>query len=184
MTVKHLLSVIFCLALVGCGKAEPPKKNIAVVNDYVITLDEFELGFTQSAYAAREDMAKARRDYLDSLINQKLILQDAQKKNIDKDKEFLKSIERFWEQSLLTIAVGTKAKEINGSLQVPEDQIRKLYDQMVKEGLTAKSYEEMYPQIKWQAAKQFEAQMLSGWMDGLRHSAKVKVNESLLKAEK
>jgi hypothetical protein len=83
----------------------------------------------------------------------------------------------------LTIAVGVKTKEINGSLVVPEDQIHKLYDQMVKEGLTTKSYDEMYPQIKWQATRQFEAQMLSAWMDGLRHGANVKVNESLLKAQ-
>jgi len=183
MTVKQGIVVLFCLALVGCGKAEPPKKIVASINDYRVTLDEFEEGFAQSAYATRLDKAKARQEYLDNLINQKLILQDAQKKNLDKDKEFLRSIERFWEQSLLTVAIGTKTKEINGAMVVPEEQIRKLYDQMLKEGLTAKSYEEMYPQIKWQAAKQFEAQMLSNWMDGLRRGADVKINESLFKAE-
>ena len=183
MTVKQGIVVLFCLALVGCGKAESPKKVVAAINDYRVTLDEFEEGFAQSAYAARLDKEKSRQEYLDNLINQKLILQDAQKKNLDKDKEFLRSIERFWEQSLLTVAIGVKAKEINGAMVVPEDQIRKLYDQMLKEGLTTKSYEEMYPQIKWQAAKQFEAQMLSNWMDGLRRGADVKINESLFKAE-
>jgi hypothetical protein len=184
MTIKYFLVVTMCLVLMGCGKAEPPKKIIAQINDYEVTFEEFEQGFLQSAYVMREDKAKARREYLDNLISQKLILQDAQKKNLDKDKEFLKSIERFWEQSLLTMAVGTKTKEITGSLQVPADQIQKLYQQMVKEGLTTQSYEEMYPQIKWQAAKQFEAQMLTSWMDSLRQNANIKVNESLLKAAK
>ncbi len=184
MTFKYFLVVTVCLVLVGCGKAEPPKKIIAQINDYEVTVEEFEQGFLQSAYAMREDKAKARHEYLDNLISQKLILQDAQKKNLDKDKEFLKSIERFWEQSLLTMAIGTKTKEIAGSLQVPADQIQKLYQQMVKEGLTTQSYEEMYPQIKWQAAKQFEAQMLTSWMDSLRQNANIKVNESLLKAAK
>ncbi|NTV29255.1 MAG: hypothetical protein HGA80_04150 [Candidatus Omnitrophica bacterium] len=184
MTVKYLPAFILCLALMGCGKAEPPKQVVVVINDYEVSQEEFEQGFAQSPYAVREDRGKARGEYLDNLINQKLILQDAQKKNMDKDREFLKSIERFWEQSLLTIAVGTKTREISGSLQVPPDQIQKLYQQMVKEGLTTKSFEEMYPQIKWQAAKQFEAQALALWMDGLRREAKVKINDSLLKAAK
>ena len=184
MTVKRVITVLFCLALVGCGQAVPPNKVAAEINDYRVSLEEFEQGFAQSSYADRTDRDKARREYLDNLINQKLILQDAQVKNLDKDREFLKAIERFWEQSLLTIAIGTKTREINGSVKVPDDQIRKLYEQMQKEGLTTKSYEEMYPQIKWQAAKQFEAQRLSTWMDGLRRNASIKINESLFKADK
>jgi len=183
MTIKPAIVVLFCLALVGCGTSVPPKQVVVTVNDYVVTIDEFEQGFAQSAYAAGDDKAQARREYLDTLINQKLILQDAQKKNLDKDRAFLRSIERFWEQSLLTVAIGVKTKEIGGSFQVPEDQVRKLYDQMVKEGLTAKTYEEMYPQIRWQAARQMEAQMLGSWMDGLRRDARIKINESLLTAQ-
>jgi polyhydroxyalkanoate synthesis regulator phasin len=183
MTIKQGIIVLFCLVLVGCGKSVPPKQVVVNVNDYVVTIDEFEQGFAQSAFAAGDDKTKARHAYLDNLINQKLILQDAQKRDLDKDREFLKSIERFWEQSLLTVAIGVKTKEIGGTYQVPEEQIRKLYDQMVKEGLTAKTYEEMYPQIKWQASKQLEAQMLSGWMDGLRRDARIKINESLLQAQ-
>ncbi|MBF0485356.1 MAG: hypothetical protein HQL16_02460 [Candidatus Omnitrophica bacterium] len=184
MGLKYFLSALICLALAGCGRAEPPKEIIARVNDYQISLEQFENGFAQSPYAAREDKALARKDYLNSLISQKLILEDAQKKNIDKQKEFLASVEHFWEQSLLTVSVGMKTKEIDGSVHVPQEAIRKLYDQMIKDGVTTKTYEEIYPQISWQAAKQLETEKLNAWIESLRKGANIKVNTDLLKAGK
>ena len=45
------------------------------------------------------------------MINQKLILLDAEKRGLDKNKEFLKMVENFWQQSLLTMAMQEKAKD-------------------------------------------------------------------------
>ncbi|MBI3601966.1 MAG: hypothetical protein HY209_03640 [Candidatus Omnitrophica bacterium] len=181
MDIKKGVACLLCLLLVGCSKPQEPKEAVASINGYAVTLDEFEAGFTQSPFASREDKAKARKDYFNNLINQKLILQDAQQKNIDKDKEFLKSIEHFWEQSLLTVALGVKTKEIAGSLRISQENIRRLYDQMVKEGATTKSYEELYPQLKWQAQKQMESQALNDWIETLRKNAQIKVSKDLLK---
>ncbi|MBF0485352.1 MAG: hypothetical protein HQL16_02440 [Candidatus Omnitrophica bacterium] len=181
MKLKYFLLTVMILAILGCGKATPPKNIVAQVNDYQISLEEFELNFLQSPYASRNDLFEARKDYLESLINQKLIIQDAQKRNVDKQKEFLSSIEHFWEQSLLTIYLGMKTKEISGSVHVPQEAIRKLYDQMVKDGLTTKTYEELYPQISWQAAKDIESRKLNDWTGELRKTADVKINANLLK---
>jgi len=48
---------------------------------------------------------------LNNMINQKLILLDAEKKGLDKNKEFLKMVENFWQQSLLTMAMQEKVRE-------------------------------------------------------------------------
>ena len=98
MKQKFWIILIIALAVGGCFKPKPPEEVIARVNDYEITLAEYEEGFAASPFSARSDKLLARQEYLSSLIDRKLILQDAQKKNIDKEKEFLKSIERFWEQ--------------------------------------------------------------------------------------
>lgn len=176
--------LIIAFAVGGCFKQKPPEEVIAKVNDYDIRLSEYEEGFAASPYASRTDKLLARQEYLSSLIDRKLILQDAQKKNIDKEKEFLKSIERFWEQSLLTVALGTKTLELSKAVTVREKDVRSIYDGMVRDGITTKSYEDIYPQIKWQAQKQLEAAKLNEWIDSLRKGSTIKIDEDLLKSLK
>jgi hypothetical protein len=185
MNFKYGGVLLLCITLLGCGGSPVKESKVLVqINDYKVTLEEFNEGFSQSAFSSRDDAEAARGEYLDNMINQKVILLDAQKKNIDKQKDFLRSIERFWEQSLLTVAMGNKTREITGSVRVSEEQIRKLYDQMAKEGIATKPYQEMYAQIRWQAEKQIEAQLLNAWMNDLRKNAKIVIDKSLLKAEK
>jgi hypothetical protein len=185
--MKQMLWIILIIASFaggGCFKQKPPEEVVAKVNNYQIYLSEFEEGFAASPYAARTDKLLARQEYLSSMVDRKLILQDAQKKNIDKEKEFLKSIERFWEQSLLTVAVGNKTVELSKAVKVREQDVRKIYDEMVRDGITTKAYEEIYSQIKWQAQKQVEAAKLNEWIDGLRKGSTVQINEDLLKSLK
>lgn len=185
MNLKYGVVLFVSAALLGCGGSPVKESKVLVqINEYKVTADEFREGFAQSAFASRDDVEGARADYLENVINQKVILLDAQKKNIDKQKDFLRSIERFWEQSLLTVAVGMKTREITGSVRVTEEQLRRLYDQMVKEGVATKPYQEMYAQIRWQAEKQVEAQLLNDWMNDLRKKAKIVIDKNLLKAEK
>jgi hypothetical protein len=80
------------------------------VGDYVITQEEFEDEYRNSLYS-KNDSPEVRQQFLNNMINQKLILLDAQKKGLDKDKEFLKMVEQFWQQSLLTTAMQAKVQE-------------------------------------------------------------------------
>lgn len=184
LSMKQGIVLILCLFIFGCGRVEPSKNIVVQINDYQVTAQEFEEGFAASPFAAQADKVKARQDYLNSIIDQKLILQDAQKNNLDKDEEFLKSIEHFWEQSLLTVALKVKGDQIAGSLNVSDDQIRKLYEEMIKDGVTTKSYEELYVQIKWMAAKQIEQKKFEVWVEEMRKRAHIKVNDGFLKTAK
>ena len=188
-TILFLAVVIVpaMLTLTGCGRGQPPKPRapvVATVNGCEIRADEFQQGFATSIYAGREDALQARREYLEALVNQKLIILDAQKKNMDKTPDFLSSVERFWAQSLLTVALGRKTIELHKSINVREDDARRIYENMVKDGVTTRPFEDVYPQIKWQAETERESQLLKEWMEGLRRTASVSVNENVLKALK
>ena len=183
MKFQYSVLIIFSL-LVGCGKPPVPQEVVVKINDRIVAADEFEDGFMQSAYALRVDKIEARKDYLDNLINQKLIVQYAVAKGFDKQPDFLRSVERFWEQSLMTVALGVKTKEIHGTMRVHDDNIHRLYDQMIKEGVTNKSYEEMYPQIKWQAERQIESQLLNDWLDKRRKDSQIEINLEYFKKDK
>jgi hypothetical protein len=154
---------------------------LARVGGGEIYVDEFGEGFATSAFAARTDRVEARREYLDTLINEKLILLDAQKKGLDRTPEFLTAVERFWAQSLLTAAMAAKTTELHRGVRVPDEDIRTIYAGMVRDGVTEKPYEAVYPQIKWQAEKQLEARLLDEWVRSLRAGAIVSVDENALK---
>ena len=93
--MKKYLSLLFVmLLLTGCSRSPVQKDILAKVNNYEITRSEFEGEFKVSPYG-KTDTPESRRDFLNTLIDRKLILQYAQQKDYDKEKGFLRMIEKF-----------------------------------------------------------------------------------------
>lgn len=177
-TVLFLLLFIF-----GCQKQPPVEHILVKVNNYALTKEEFDEDFKNSMYGAN-DTFEARKEFLNNLINQKLILQDAEKQGLDKQKSFLRIIERFWEQSLMKVALDKKSKDISGSVSVSNDIVKEAYDNMAQAGKADRPYQEMKEQIKWQLIKLKETQLMNDWMDNLRNKAQVKIDYDLLKRDR
>lgn len=175
-----ILGLLISVALLGCGQRGPKKEILAKVNNYEISKDKFEEEFKDSVYG-RLDTLDARREFLDNIIDRKLILQDAQLKGLDKQAGFLRMIEKFWEQSLLKIALDKKVEEISASVSVSDKEVRGLYDKMLREGKTDKSYLQMRNQLIREIAKVKESQAISEWVAQLHKKAQIKINEELLK---
>jgi hypothetical protein len=177
---KKLIYLSALILIIGCSRAPKENKQIlARINNYEITKQEFEQEFKDSSFG-RVDTPESRKEFLNNLINRKLILQDAQQRAWDKDKSFLKMIERFWEQSLLKITLDRKAKEISGSVSVSDKSIEEVYNKMASEGKTDKTYDKMYNQIKWELNRLQESQAMNNWVSGLRKKATIKINDDLL----
>lgn len=180
---KTLIFPFILTFIIGCNPAPKDKQILAKINNYEITLDEFQEEFKESSYA-RDGSLGAKKDFLNNLINRKLILQDAQKRGLDKDRSFLKMIEKFWEQSLLKLAIDKKTKEISGSLSISDREIEEAYNKMPEETKSAQPYDSMYQQIKWQLTRNKESQLLNDWIAQLHKKSDIKVNDDLLKQEK
>jgi hypothetical protein len=176
--------MLFLLAILlssaGCGRPAKENTQLARINNYEITKEEFERAFKDSAFG-RADTLESRREFLDNLINQKLILQEAQAGGLDKDKDFLKLIERFWEQSLLKIALDRKTKEVSGAVFVSDKAIEEVYNKMAGEGKADRPYAKMYSQIKWELARAGQSKMMDNWVSSLRKKADIKINQEMLK---
>ncbi len=178
MKIKFLF-LFLLIFLLGCN---PPPKNkhvLAKINNYEITLDEFNEAFKESPYAYN-DSENSKKDFLNNLIYRKLLLQDAQQKGLDRDKSFLKMIEKFWEQSLLKLAIDRKTREVAGTVSVSDKEIEDAYNSMSKEIKAGKTYEQMYQQIKWEITRAKETKALNDWVAWLRKNADIKVNYELL----
>jgi hypothetical protein len=64
----------------------------------------------------REKITKEQ--ILDGIIQKKILLLEAQRRGLDKDPQFMKMVERFWEQSLLRSLLDIKSNEVLS--EIPE----------------------------------------------------------------
>lgn len=87
-------------------KPHPSEKNIVItINRKHITLDEFNARFASV-------QATDRHDFINSLIVRELMIQDAQKEGIDKNEAFRRSIQDYYEQSLIKQVIDKKIKSL------------------------------------------------------------------------
>lgn len=174
---KYLLLLLAFIFLNGCCQAPSGEKMsdaYVTINNYSISRDEFEKEFKESTYG-NIDTPQSRKDFLESLINRKLILQYAQNEGLDKEKGFLKMIEKFWEQSLLKVALEKKTDEISGQYTVTDDEVKKVYDDMLKEGKAEGPYETVSERIKWQIVRSKENKLMNDWIAQMREKAKITI---------
>ncbi len=82
-----ILALLITAAFVGCGKKD---KVIAKVGEFTITESEFKEAFVARYHTednAQKQSFRERKDFLDTLVDQKLILADAYRKGIDENEE-------------------------------------------------------------------------------------------------
>lgn len=121
--MRLIIGTIVLAFVLGCQSRGSQHVAVARVGTYIITQDEFEESYKNSAYG-REHNPFYRKAFLNNMINQKLILLDAQLRGLDRDPQFLKMVENFWQQSLVTIALQEKTKE-GGNLDAWVDYLKK-----------------------------------------------------------
>jgi len=182
--MKRYYVILLVLAILGCTQHKPKAndKIIVKVNNYEISLKEFQEDFKASSFG-RVDTLDSRKEFLDNLINRKIILYEAHKQNLDKEEGFLKMIEKFWEQSLLKLALERKIKDIANSTQVSDKMIEDAYNKLLKDNQADQPYDQMYQKIKWDITKLKEAQVLNEWIVKLRKQSNLKINYDLLEKE-
>lgn len=134
---RYLIITLAVLMIAGCKCQAKDKQVLARINNYEITKQEFEEEFKDSAYGV-SDTEESRKSFLENLINRKLVLQEAQRQGLDKDNAFLKSIERFWEQSLLKVMLDKKSKDISMLKDAGKKEVEDAYDGWI-EGLRKNS---------------------------------------------
>jgi len=131
-----LIILFFVLAVVlsmaACARKKTSQEIVAVVNDYKMTVEDFN-------YEAKDvlrmgiiigDIPVIKKDILDALIVKELLIQEAQKRNFDKDKNFMKTIELYWEQTLIKNLLTKKSREIERAITVYENEILDYYNKM------------------------------------------------------
>ena len=164
-TLKLIPIVVFVLAIlftpVFIMAGEPggdDDKVLARINNYTLTAADFK-SETQGKLPGRlsaVELEKAKSRLLDDIITKKLLIQEAQKQNFDKDRAFIKEIEGYWEQALLKLLYNKKSQELLREININEND----------------------PQVCGRLVRE----AMDTWIEGLKKNADIKKYEENLKA--
>ena len=148
MLLVLIAGIVFSAA--GCAEKGPKKEVIATIGDYSLYKEDFlsELSLYPPEY--RNSIPKER--LLNDVIEKKVLLLEARRQGLDRDPEFMKTVERFWEQSLLRSLLNKKSGEALSSIpETEKDRNRKA------------------------------SGMIKAWIAGLEKNTKIDINREALK---
>ena len=160
MVMVSLMAALIFLSVYGCennGPAPGGGKIVARINDYAMTAEDFkdEAEPVLSNKYPDADPYTAKKQLLDELITKEVLLQEAQRQNFDKDKAFMKEIERYWEQALLKLLIKKKTEELSksvtaGSKAERQEKVREDFNKWIsglKKNAVIKEYDENLKEV-------------------------------------
>jgi hypothetical protein len=99
------------------GKPAAEKKPAIIINEKVITADEFA--------KIKPPHDELNSEFINSLITKELLIQEAQREGIDKEESFRRSIQNFYEQSLVKVLMDRKFASIK--ITVSDEEVEHYY---------------------------------------------------------
>lgn len=169
--------------LSGCTQERAEKKEvIARINDYKLTLQEFEDQLIEELTMETDFKVtrEAKSVFLEQLIRKELLIQEAQKQRMDRKKKFIKTIERYWESTLIRDLMELKGDEFDKRTYISEEEIDARYQEMKKTEGELPPIEEIREQIAEQLKDQKKREKLKQWINNLRKNAKIEIDQKLL----
>ncbi len=107
-------------------KPEDSTKALAIINGKEITANEFDLRWSQVPEFARKTYAgpDGRKKFLEELITRELLLQEARKRGLDRDRALVERVERFKERSVLD---NLMREEVDSRITITLDEMKAYY---------------------------------------------------------
>ncbi len=178
-----LIAMLFWTA--GCSNTGDAGKDagkgniVASINDYSITLSEFNTLIKQETEADPEfDLTQDNTaEFLDYLIRKQLLIQEAAKLKLDREEDFIRTIERYWESTLIRNLLTLKTEEMKKKVLVTDNEILAYYNENRDE--TSPPLTEIKDDLRQQLETQKNQALIEAWTRSLKESATIKKNLDL-----
>lgn len=172
--------LIFSFIFAGCssGSVEKDRRVVAQVNDYNMGVDDLRYDLKNIPYD-EEGFLKTRdgrMEYMERLIEKEILLQEAQRLGLDREKDFMKSIENYWEQALLRLLLQRKSKEISGLMHVYDNEVEEYYKESGEKQPLSKVRDDITKTIR----QKKETDAMNAWVEELKKKAYIKINQGVL----
>jgi len=179
-----LILVTAFAAQPGCSKAgESSQPAVATVNRTKIFRDDLQREFAAGRLTPAEIQTELKAEEipgLTRLIEQELLVQEAQRQGIDRDSDFMRSIERFWKEALITTLITRKQKEIDAHVNVFEPDIEAYYREHYEKEPAPPALADVREEIVHRVREEKVAQAFESWVEELRKRADIRIDRDAL----
>jgi len=169
------------LILSGCGQEPPEEKILAKINDYHLTLNEFEQQLAGDIEMEPDFKLtpESKKKFLDQLIRKELLIQEAMRLKLDRREQFIRAIERYWQQTLIRDLIEMKGAEISKRVVISEADIEARYKSMKAANANLPPLEEVRDEIVAQLKEEQKTQKLKEWIEALKNNATIEINKEM-----
>ena len=179
----HWVLIAVCCSILSCAQEKiEKKKTLAEINDYVLTLDEFQVQLAEELELDRDFKLtkKTKRDFLDQLITKEILIQEAKKRNLDRREKFIRAIERYWESTLIRDLMVMEGQGIEKRTVVSQEEIEMQYAKLKEQDENQPPLESIREEISKKIMEDKKSKLLAEWVNQLKQKAKIEINHDLL----
>lgn len=182
--IHFLLILVVLFFLQACSETQDQEDVLARINDYELTLSEFETALQDELEMASEyKLTQAgKKDFLSSLLRREVLIQEARKRELDQQEEFVRTIERYWESTLIRNLMQQQGKAIADRVVVTEEEIRDRYERLKAQNPDIPGLETIRERLIKELEEEKKSRRLEAWVQDLLDKAEVSINEALLEA--
>ena len=175
--------IILCFSIFCCAQEKiEENKALAKINDYVLTLDEFQVQLAQELELDKEFKLtkEAKNEFLDQLITKEILIQEAKRRKLDRKEKFIRAIERYWESTLIRDLMEMEGQKIEKRTVVSQEEIEMRYKEMKNLDENQPPLESIRQKISEKIMEDKKSSMLEEWVNHLKKKAKIEINQELL----
>ncbi len=173
------------LGFSGCrpGIAKVTEKPVVSINQLQLTREDLKQEMKIQPLHAVQATPGQEPEWLSRMIEREILVQEAQRLGLDRNPEFMQSIERFWKEALIKQLLNRKEKEISALTHVYEPDVEAKYQEIVKDKAPDETVEPLpilREQITRTVQQDKESQALESWISDLRKQAQIAVDQEAL----
>lgn len=178
-----LLAISSLLFVSGCSKeSSDDGKSVVSVNEERISLEAFQ---REIAIRSKQDPSfkitpLTVKEQLDTAVDRKLMIQEAMKMGLANNEDFARTIQVFWEQTLIRELIEAKNQEWKDRLFVTEQEVHDYYNRINEGSGNLPPLETLYDQIKRSLLEQKQTAALEEWLAEVRERADIEINSTLV----
>ena len=166
----------------SCTSDADSRKPAVTINDLRLSSQDLSRELQATGGARRHGspaVGLQEPEWLTRIIERELIVQEAQRMGLDRNPEFMQSIERFWKEALLKQALQRKAVEVASSIRVYEPEIEARYRRMLdaKQISPSQSMDKLKNEITQAIREEKQAEAMEHWVAELRAKARIQIDQ-------
>lgn len=170
--------------ILGCSSGttvDDLENPVIQVNDRIITLEEFndQLKFSVYADPELEMTDEVTREFIEYLVQKELMIQEAAKLKLDRKKEFVMTIQKYWESTLIRQLLDLKSEELKKQVAVTDDEAARYYEE--NQQFHQEPFDQVKEEIMGILTRDRLEKLLDQWTRSLREDADIVIRTDLIR---